>query len=192
MITKITLLASTILLYATSVQAQNTLKVLRVNDPIVQRDSLSLEATITTEIGVLDATLKRVVGDSLLVVHRGLIQSISINSIHSITVHTNKTRLVVGAVIGVVVGGVSGGIIGDGKYEEPAPTSGDFNINMSGFERGIHTAVGAIVGVVIGGSVAGLIGYANKIDDVYDLSSMTLPGKVKRIQFLLERESENQ
>jgi len=93
-------------------------------------------------------------------------------------------------VIGVVVGGVSGGIIGDAAYEEPAPTPGDFNINMSGFERGIHTAVGAIVGVVIGGSVAGLIGYADKIDDVYDLSSMTLHGKVALIQFLLEKESE--
>ncbi len=185
MITKITLLAFTILLYSTSVHAQNT--GLSVNDSTAQIDSPSLEGAITTEDGVLTVTFGRVVGDSLLIVDRSSAHVISITSIHSIKIYTNETSVVSGAAIGAVVGGVSGGIIGGATYEEPPPTPGTFNFNMSGLDRSLDIAVGAIAGGVIGGVIGGMIGYADKKGDVHDLTSMSLPAKVKLIQFLLER-----
>jgi hypothetical protein len=191
MSTKITLLASAILLNLASVQAQDTVKVLSVNDSIVQSDSLPLEAVLTTGDGVLHATLERVIGDSLVIIQRDLVQSIFINSIWSITVHTTTTGTWIGAGIGVVVGGLSGASYADATHEEPTRNPNSFTIDLSGLRKTVAIGIGAIIGGVFGGVVVSKMRDVDKIDGVYDLSSITLPEKVKLIQFLLERKSQN-
>ncbi len=187
MITKITLLAYTILLCATSVQAQD--KGTALNDSSGRGDSHFWQVSLTTGDTLCDVALERIIGDSLFIKHSGASQTVSIDAIYSISFVTKGTSFWAGTGIGFLVGAAPVALFIAATNEEPT-SSGYF----SGLEGGISrlTSIMEIIfSGCIGGAIGGLIGDSSTVHEAYDLSSMPHPVKVKVIQNIMDRKSEN-
>ena len=151
--------------------------------------SNSWELTFQTGDTLSNVTLVSISNDSLTVLHQGISRLIAVSSI-------NEIRLVKESVVwktieryGLVTG-VVGGVASGTAIAVSAKGGSFYSIELSNTTAKI---LGVVLGVpfygvifaVLGGFVGSIVGVMESTDEVYDLSAMTMKGKVYTIRLIL-------